>query len=52
MGGIGYFAHVGGFVTGLVITFALRPLLQPPAKTSYPYLPNHPNSIDQPWRWL
>jgi membrane associated rhomboid family serine protease len=51
MGGVAYFAHVGGFVTGLVITFALRPLLQPPASVSYPYLPNHPNAIDRPQWW-
>jgi membrane associated rhomboid family serine protease len=52
MGGVGYFAHVGGFVTGLVITLALRPLLQPPAGMSYPYFPGNPNAINQPRRWL
>ena len=51
MGGVAYFAHVGGFVTGLIITFALRPLLRPPANVSYPYLPHHPNSIDRPQWW-
>jgi membrane associated rhomboid family serine protease len=42
MGGVGYFAHVGGFVTGLVITLVLRSRLQPPATTSYPYFPRYP----------
>jgi membrane associated rhomboid family serine protease len=41
MGGVAYFAHVGGFVTGLVITLLLRPWLRPPASTSYPYIPRH-----------
>jgi rhomboid family protein len=51
MGGVAYFAHVGGFVTGLIITFVFRPLLRSPADVSYPYLPNHPNSIDRSqWR--
>jgi membrane associated rhomboid family serine protease len=44
MGGVAYFAHVGGFVTGLVITLLLRPLLKPPPDISYPYLPRHPAS--------
>src|SRR5437016_7898147 len=50
MGGVAYFAHVGGFVTGLVITLLLRPLLKPPADISYPYLPRHPASSD-PHSW-
>jgi membrane associated rhomboid family serine protease len=51
MGGVAYFAHVGGFVTGLIITFVFRPLLRSPADVSYPYLPNHPNSIGRSqWR--
>jgi rhomboid family protein len=51
MGGVGYFAHIGGFVTGLIITLALRPLLRPPADVSYPSLPQHPNAIDRShWR--
>lgn len=41
MGGVAYFAHVGGFVTGLVITLLSRPWLRPPASTSYPYIPRH-----------
>ncbi|MBE3557688.1 MAG: rhomboid family intramembrane serine protease [Ktedonobacteraceae bacterium] len=44
MGGVGYFAHVGGFVTGLVITWLLREQLRPPAPISYPYFPRHPNT--------
>jgi len=47
MGGVAYFAHVGGFVTGLVITFLLRPWLRPPASVSYPYYPRHPDSADR-----
>lgn len=51
MGGVGYFAHVGGFVTGLVITFLLRPWLRPPASTSYPYYPRYPGSANRSdWR--
>lgn len=44
MGGVAYFAHVGGFVAGLVITLLLRPWLRPPAPISYPTYPRHPNS--------
>src|SRR5256886_6751918 len=51
MGGVAYFAHVGGFVTGLVITLLLRPLLKPPPDISYPYLPRHPPSSDPPAWW-
>ena len=51
MGGVAYFAHVGGFLTGLLITFAFRPLLRPPATISYPSLPYHPKSIDRPKWW-
>jgi membrane associated rhomboid family serine protease len=51
MGGVAYFAHVGGFVTGLVITFLLRPWLRPPASVSYPYYPRHPDSAGRSdWR--
>src|SRR5436309_461510 len=46
MGGVAYFAHVGGFVTGLVITLLSRPWLGPPANVSYPYIPHHPGSVD------
>jgi membrane associated rhomboid family serine protease len=44
MGGVAYFAHIGGFVTGLIITLLLRPLLRPPADVSYPYFPRYPGS--------
>src|SRR5437016_3142422 len=39
MEGVAYFAHVGGFLTGLIITLLLRERLQPPAPISYPYFP-------------
>jgi len=45
MGGVAYFAHIGGFVTGLVITWLLRRQLQPEAPISYPFFPRHPRSI-------
>ena len=51
MGGVGYFAHVGGFVMGLVITLVLRPLLQAPGRVSYPYLPSHRNAGDRSGWW-
>jgi len=51
MGGVAYFAHVGGFVTGLVITFLLRPILRPPAPMSYPYFPRHPDAMDRQQWW-
>lgn len=51
MGGVAYFAHVGGFLAGLIITFALRPLLRPPADWSYPYMPPHSNSTNRPQWW-
>ncbi|MBV9707488.1 MAG: rhomboid family intramembrane serine protease [Chloroflexi bacterium] len=44
MGGVAYFAHVGGFLTGLAITFLLRSQLGPPPPVSYPYFPRHPNA--------
>src|SRR6266568_949565 len=44
MGGVAYFAHVGGFLSGLIITLLLRPILRPPPTTSYPYYPPHPNA--------
>jgi membrane associated rhomboid family serine protease len=50
MGGVAYFAHVGGFVTGLVITLLLRPWLRPPAPISYPRFPPHPSSTG-PAEW-
>ena len=50
MGGVAYLAHVGGFLTGLIITLLWRPRRQPPADISYPYFPRHPNATD-PTRW-
>lgn len=44
MGGVAYFAHVGGFLTGLIITLLLRQRLRPPTPISYPYFPRHPQS--------
>src|SRR5438876_8991878 len=51
MGGVAYFAHIGGFVTGLIITLLLRPLLRPPADVSYPYFPRHPDSAARSEWW-
>lgn len=43
MGGVAYFAHVGGFAAGLVIALLVRPFVKPRATTkSYPYWPRHP----------
>ncbi|MBV9228290.1 MAG: rhomboid family intramembrane serine protease, partial [Chloroflexi bacterium] len=50
MGGVAYFAHVGGFITGLLITFVLRRQLQPPPPVSYPPFPRHPRSTG-PTAW-
>lgn len=52
MGGVGYFAHIGGFVTGLVITLLLRPWLRlrPPPSISYPPFPRHPSATG-PVQW-
>jgi membrane associated rhomboid family serine protease len=44
MGGVAYLAHVGGFMTGLIITWLWQPRHQPPANVSYPYFPHHPNA--------
>jgi membrane associated rhomboid family serine protease len=38
MGGVAYFAHIGGFIAGLVITWLFKPR-QPPADITYPYFP-------------
>jgi membrane associated rhomboid family serine protease len=51
MGGVAYFAHVGGFLMGLVITLLWRPWLRPPANVSYPYLPRYPGSADRTEWW-
>jgi len=47
-GGVAYMAHVGGFVTGLIIALLLRPFLPKPPRyrrydTTYPYWPPHPS---------
>jgi membrane associated rhomboid family serine protease len=44
MGGVAYFAHIGGFVAGLVTTWLFRPQGPPPADTTYPYFPRYPSS--------
>jgi membrane associated rhomboid family serine protease len=47
-GGVAYFAHVGGFVAGLLIALILRAFLKPPAKsnaTTYPAWPTHPDYL-------
>ena len=46
-GGVAYFAHVGGFVAGLLIALILRPFLKPtlpPGQPSYPAWPRRPES--------
>jgi membrane associated rhomboid family serine protease len=45
-GGVAYFAHVGGFLAGLVIALILRPFQSKPAPrtTSYPRWPNYPDT--------
>ena len=48
---VAYFAHVGGFVTGLVITLLLRSWLLPPANVSYPHIPRHPGSVGRSEWW-
>jgi membrane associated rhomboid family serine protease len=47
-GGVAYAAHVGGFITGLVIALLARPLTRrrAPKGTSYPYWPQHPDLHD------
>ena len=45
MGGIAYFAHVGGFLAGLVIALIARPFQRVPTRRStYPRWPNYPNA--------
>jgi membrane associated rhomboid family serine protease len=47
-GGVAYMAHVGGFVTGLIIALLVRPFARPSTRqdTNYPYWPQHPNLRD------
>jgi membrane associated rhomboid family serine protease len=47
-GGVAFFAHVGGFVAGVLIALAVRALTKTPAgypvsATSYPAWPIHPD---------
>ena len=45
-GGVAYFAHVGGFVAGLVIALILRLFMRPvapPNARTYPAWPQHPD---------
>ena len=51
MGGVAYFAHVGGFITGLIITLLARPWLRPPATITYPSYPRHPDSTARTEWW-
>jgi membrane associated rhomboid family serine protease len=39
MGGVAYFAHVGGFISGLIITLLFFPRLRPRNQISYPSFP-------------
>lgn len=51
MGGVAYFAHVGGFVAGLVIALILRPFVKSRSYTkTYPYWPQHPELMDGSYR--
>ncbi|HEY7346719.1 MAG TPA: rhomboid family intramembrane serine protease [Ktedonobacterales bacterium] len=44
-GGVAYFAHIGGFVAGLLIALLLRPFQNPPQRRStYPRWPPPPNT--------
>lgn len=43
-GGVAYFAHIGGFITGALIALILRPLIKPKKyPQTYPYWPAHPD---------
>lgn len=44
MGGVAYFAHIGGFIAGLIITLLFLRRLWPQAPVSYPYFPRYPRS--------
>ncbi len=45
MGGVAYFAHVGGFVAGLIIAFVVQAFQKPsPPRLTYPNWPTHPNA--------
>ncbi len=49
-GGVAYFAHVGGFVLGVVIAFLVRPVTKPRGAhaQTYPAWPTHPALKDMP----
>lgn len=51
MGGVAYFAHVGGFVIGLLISLLAKPWLHPPADITYPSFPRHPDSAARTEWW-
>ncbi len=45
MGGVAYFAHVGGFVAGLLVALLLRPFLRAPQRRyTYPRWPPYPDN--------
>jgi membrane associated rhomboid family serine protease len=44
MGGVAYFAHIGGFIAGFVITWLFKPRQPPPMDITYPYFPRYPNT--------
>src|SRR5579885_275429 len=48
MGGVAYFAHIGGFTAGLLIALLLRPLLRRPAPRTRTY-PRWPTSPGNRW---
>jgi membrane associated rhomboid family serine protease len=50
MGGVAYFAHVGGFIAGLVVTWLFKAKEPPPADITYPYFPHYP-STRPPSQW-
>jgi hypothetical protein len=52
MGGVAYFAHIGGFIAGLVIALILRPFMKVRSgrDTSYPNWPRHPELANGPYR--
>lgn len=52
VGGVAYFAHVGGFLAGLLIALILRPFMKArsPYTKTYPYWPQHPELTDGRYR--
>ncbi len=44
MGGVAYFAHIGGFVAGLIIALLLKPFQRAPRwQSTYPRWPSYPD---------